>query len=237
VRKSLAPLHASLVFFALLLTGAARAEAPSSVSGEARPTPPSHFHLDASTGVSTLGGYVGATALGRIGAARVGVTGGVSGLFSTKAGGGIVAGVGWHGIQHLSLDLLGEAGMQHHHAAGSFLSDDPGRSGNVPYLGVRLGLHAPGKDPGSGGGLRWTIGGYLALRQDLSSRTATYAYEGTGLLSGDSGSETRTVRIGGQTELTIAVALGFDLIPSSHSFDLAEHKEHKKPALAASPQR
>lgn len=185
------------------------------MSEQAPASLPSHFHLDASAGVSTLGGLVGVTGLGRIGAARVGLTGGISGLFSTKAGGGLVAGMGWQGVQRLSLDVLGEAGVHHHHVAGSFLSDDPGRSGTVPYLGLRLGVHAPGTHPGAAGGLRWSIGGYLTLRQDLSSRTATYAYQDSGWISGEASSETRSVRIGGQTELAIAVALGFDLIPAA----------------------
>lgn len=187
---------------------------------------PSHFHLDASAGVSTLGGHVGATGLGRFGFARFGLTAGISGLFSTKAGGGLLGGWGWQGVHPLGLDLdvLGEAGAHHHHVAGSFLSDDPGQSGAVPYVGLRLGIHAPGKSPSAAGGLRWTIGGYLALRQDLSSRTATYAYRDSGWLSGEPRSETRSVRIGGQTEVALAIALGFDVIPAVRNSVVADRQ-------------
>lgn len=173
---------------------------------------PSQLHVDGGLGGSSYGLHAGAIGLFATGNLRVGGSGYASGIFSSKSGGGVVAGVGSHGMQRLTLDVLAELGMNSHRVVrGGLLGDDPGATGAVPHAGVLLGARwyvgAATKRT------RLTIGAWLSVRHDLDQKTSRYSYTSTGWFSGSESAATGSATIGGITEVSLRFAIGFDVTP------------------------
>jgi hypothetical protein len=170
-------------------------------------------HLDAAAGLSTTGALLSGLGLVRFGLLEVGGSFGASGLFSSRTGGGIAAGVGGHRPGGAGWDVVLELGMNQHHVAGrgGILSSDPGASGAIPYAGLRAGIDW---SFGSASAvLHPTLGLWLFARTDLDRRTASYAYQNTDWFSSSSDSRNGSVTLGGGAEIGLALAGGLDLLP------------------------
>jgi hypothetical protein len=217
-RSCLASLAALAAFFAVTRAHAETAE-PSSTAETAETAEATQvarqssvqLHVDASAGVSTAGGAVGALGLARIGLLEVGGGYALSGLLSTRSGGGLAVGIGDHRPGGGGVDVLLELGINRQHVRGGLLTSDSGASGTIPYGGLRAGL-----DWGLGKAdavVHPTLGLWVFARLDLDERTASYSYESSGLFSSRSDRTNGSVQLGGGGELGIAFAGGIDFLP------------------------
>ena len=202
------------VFFAVLATIPAEADASDAVTPSVEATEPTEsvtqIHAEVTLGGTTMGPQVGALFLVRHQVFAVGSSVSATGLFSTKTGGGIVAGFTPHHSGPFRLDLLAEAGSNYHYESGELLSDDPGRAATIPYVGARIGFHC--RLGSATAPARMTNGFWLFAQRDLATVTKTYDYEETNWLSDQSTRAAGSTTLGGQWLYGIAYNIGFDAL-------------------------
>lgn len=192
-------LLSALLGASLVLLTATRAGAEPPAPPAVEPVPREsdvQLHLDAAAGISTAGGVLGALGLVRFGLVEVGGSFTSSGLFSTRTGGGLAAGVGGHRPGGGGWDVLLELGMNEQHVSGGLLTSDPGATGEIPYGGLRGGIDWSIGSPAAVA--HATLGLWLFARADLATRSATTL---------------DAQRLGGGGEIGITLAGGLDFLP------------------------
>lgn len=179
---------------------------------EARP-PAAHLqlHFDGGFGASSQGANWGATGLLRWHVLELGSGCGFSGLFSVRTGCGALAGLAFKS-EHWQFDTLAESGVNYLHAAGGFLSDDPGAGGAIGYVGARLGTRYIFRGRGH---WRADLGLWLFFQSDLTGYLARYEYVDHGWLWGQTSQQSGSKLIGDQTELGLRIVGGFDYLAGS----------------------
>src|SRR3954470_8388833 len=130
------------------------------------------LHFDGGFGASSQGANLGGTGLLRWHVLELGSGCGFSGFFSVRTGCGALAGLAFQS-EHWHLDALAEGGVNYLHAAGGFLTDDPGASGTIGYLGARLGTRYLFRGQGA---WRADLGLWLFFQADLAGYEAHYDY-------------------------------------------------------------
>jgi hypothetical protein len=147
---------------------------------------------------------VGVSILGHLGPIEGGALyeGGSQGLGASMTGAAALAGVGFDLTPHLRLSLLGEAGRHEYTNVGWQLFGKAGSNGSLPYAGGRLGvLYGFGRD------VRFTLGAWLFVRDDLARTTDTVTYD-AGWFSPDVKSATNQL---GEWQSGFVVRLGAEL--------------------------
>ncbi|GAC1546892.1 MAG: hypothetical protein NVS3B10_10810 [Polyangiales bacterium] len=172
----------ALAAAALLVPAVARAEGDAPVgAGPGAPARPLDFALDTQLHVGAYGGsnhggmpLIGLALLARYGVIEGGVLheGGSQLWGGSMVGTAGLVGVGFDPTPHLRLSLLGEAGRHAYDHVGGELFGQPGSSGEMAYAGGRAGFQfAYGRD------VRFTLGAWLFVRDDLGRHTETVRYD------------------------------------------------------------
>jgi hypothetical protein len=174
-----------------------------------RPAPGRDLSILGSVGLMTYpdeGGFLGGiSVLYRSGLLGVGGFAEVGGLLMSMVSGGGMAGVAFRTDGGFRAEVLGTAGIRHYEGWGTaLLSDDPGASATLPFvgLGARLGYVFSRSRRG-----HFNLGGFLAVDRDLWRETKTYSYQSGGWLD-DTSSEVSETQIVGGTRFAFGLTLG-----------------------------
>jgi hypothetical protein len=152
------------------------------------------------------GGFLGGiSVLYRSGLLGVGGFAEAGGLLMSMFSGGGMAGVAFRADGGFRAELLGTAGIRHYEGWGAaLLSDDPGASATLPYVGLsaRLGYIFSRSRRG-----HCNLGGFLAVDRDLWRERKTYHYQDGGWLD-DTSSDVSQTRVVGGTRFAFGLTAG-----------------------------
>lgn len=168
------------------------------------------MHFDAALGGSNQGFSLGGTGLIRWHVLDVGAGCQFSVLFSTRVGCGLLGGLTFD-TPNWRLDALLEGGFNHIHTEGNFLTDDPGASGTIGYVGARIGNHwlFGGRE---GKRVRGSFGIWLFFQADLSGYEAHYQYLQSSSFFDQGGVRSGSQRVGNDAEIGLRIGGGFDYL-------------------------
>jgi hypothetical protein len=195
--------------------GSLRFGAPADETADTSARPPvekapaSDFQLVGHAGI--IGGTTGGLVLGGTGLARFGMFQ-VGGL--AEAGGEVFAyeyvgvaatsGIGLRTASGFRFDALGVVGGHHYtHVGNELFSSDPGATGDLPFVGARMGVsYAFGSGP-----LHFDLGLWGLAEDDIGRTSQRYTYSEAGWFGAPATPKTVTHEIGAQ-RLGAALRLG-----------------------------
>lgn len=202
-------LLSTLAVLSLVSITASAADVATSEDDDAKSNGTEWFVHTGGLGGPDFAGVVhGATLIGRYDSIAFGgmVEGAAS--FGTRVGLAATGGWSYRTTSGWGFDLLGAAGVHRYDGIGrGILSDDPGVSGTLPFVGARArGVYVFGK-----GARHFQLGLGATYDHDLGHVTRTYEYQETSWWDGSKSTETKTRTVGfDSVGATIDLGMTFD---------------------------